>query len=262
MDKKQITDIIKDEEKPFISLSRLAEKFHSQPNWAKSLEFLIGGVTLGGTLTSCRGTVTPQPPPPGPVEQIYYNVPYVAQAADSQLAEVASTIMVLNYYGENLSMETFKEKITSSGNIDYNKLIDYLNDNNYTYDFFGIYPTEGIDNIKKVLERGPVMIKKESNLDAPSSNPYRVLIGWDDNKETFITHDPIKGKNFEIKYEDFFDYPFDYPGLREKHVVWPTDICWTYEIRPENKLKDDMKKYQEQAINIVDSQMKPILGKF
>jgi len=254
MNKKNLSDIV-NEEKPLLSLSRLAEKFNNQPYGLKAAEAIIGGGLSLATLTSCSGIVTPQPP--GQLEQLYYNVPYVALPADSQLGGVASVIMVLNYYDEGLSMESFGPKITTDGRLDYKKLSDYLEDNNYSHDFFRIDAIDGINNIKGVLERGPVMIIKELNLNGSySSNPYRVLIGWDNNKETFITHDPIKGKNFEINYGDFFDHSY------KCMLVKCIDVCLFYEIRPKNRLKDDTKRYQEQAINIVDSQMDSILGKF
>lgn len=36
-----------------------------------------------------------------------------------------------------------------------------------------------------------------------SAYHFRVVIGYDDKKEEFITHDPTLGKNYKISYSDF-----------------------------------------------------------
>lgn len=191
----------------------------------KLFQNLILIVLILFTLTSCTGsgTVTPETPqtPPGPVEELYYNVPYVPQPAGSELCGVASAIMVLNYYGENLSINTFGPTITTNGKIDFTKLYPCLDDKGYTHDFFKVSEREGIDGIKEVLERGPFMVQQKFSLTSDFQH-HRVIIGYDDDKEEFITHDPQRGENFKIKYNDFFDI-----SIYEK--------CWCFEIRPKNK---------------------------
>ena len=216
-------------------------------NCNKLFQNLILIILILITLTSCVGNGTVTPEPPGSVEYMYYEVPYVAQPAGSQLCGVASSIMVLNYYGENLSMSTFGPTITTDGEIDLNKLYLYLDDKGYTHDFFKVGKSEGIDGIKEVLERGPFMVEQKFSLTDDSEH-HRVLIGYDDNKENIITHDPLRGENFKIKYDDFFDI-----SLYEK--------CWCFEIRPKNKGEKDTKNYQEKAIKIIDSHMDSIIGK-
>ncbi len=182
------------------------------------------------TLTSCTGNGTVMPESPG--LYIYYEVPYVSQPVGSELCGVATSIMVLNYYGENLSMNTFGPTITTDGQIDINKLFQYCDNNGYTHDFFKVSKLEGIDGIKEVLERGPFMVGQKLSLtsDPNDLKHMRVLIGYDDNNEEIITHDPAIGENFKIKYDDFFDIS-----------IW--DKCWCFEIRPENKGEKDTKNY-------------------
>lgn len=216
-------------------------------NCNKLFQNLILIVLILFILTSCAGNGTVTPEPLDPVEYMYYEVPYVSQPAGSELCGVASSIMVLNYYGENLSMNTFGPTITTDGQIDLNKLFLYLDDKRYTHDFFKVSEFEGIDGTKEVLERGPSMVEQKYSLTDDSKH-HRVLIGYDDNKEEIITHDPLIGKNFKIKYDDFFDI-----SLYEK--------CWFFEIRPKNKGEKDTKNYKEKEIQRANSQMDSILGK-
>ncbi len=249
MDKKNLSDIINNEDKsnnedkPFLSLARLAEKFENQPPLAKTIEILLGLGVAGISVPSCTaGTVIPEPP--GPVEELYYNVPYVAQPAGSGLCGVASSIMVLNYYGENLSMSTFGPTITTDEKLDVPKLHSYLMDNGYTLDFFKVSKFDGIDAIIDVLKRGPFMAEQKYSLTDDTKH-IRVFIGYDNNKGEFTTHDPLRGKDFKIEYDDLFDI-----SLNKQ--------CWIFEIRPENK---DTKSYQEKAIQLVNSQIDSILRK-
>lgn len=168
--------------------------------------------------------------PPEPVEELYYNVPYVAQPAGSQLCGVASSIMVLNYYDKNLSMSTFGPTITTNGKLDIIKLQFYLMDIGYTFDPFRISESQGIDEVIDVLERGPVMLWQKHSLTTDFKH-HRVLIGYDNNEEEFISHDPSRGKDFKMSYDEFFDLSFNYS-------------CYFFEIRPENRGEKFKESYQ------------------
>jgi uncharacterized protein YvpB len=187
-------------------------------NCNKIFQNLILIILILITLTSCSGNGTITPESPG--LYIYYEVPYVSQPVGSELCGVASSIMVLNYYGENLSMNTFGPTITGTdGKVDLNKIEIYLNDNGYNH----------IDVIINVLERGPFMVTQKYSLTDDTKH-HRVFIGYDNNKEEIITHDPLRGKNFKISYDDFF-------------AISINSKCWCFEIRPENKGEKDTKIY-------------------
>ena len=73
MDKNNLVNII-NEDKPFLSLAGLAEKFEKQPLGAKVAEILLlDGLSLIPLASRTEGVVTPEPPP-GPVEELYLGV--------------------------------------------------------------------------------------------------------------------------------------------------------------------------------------------
>lgn len=172
-------------------------------------------------LTSCNGTGTPQPPESQEEEQLYYDVPYIPQPEGSKLCGVAAGIMILNYYGEKLSMDNFGPNITGDdGKLDISEFSAYVTNNGYSLDPFNIDKSLGIDKVIEVLERGPVMVVQKYSLTDEREHS-RVLIGYNKNKEEIISHDPSRGKDFKIRYDNFFDLSVE------------EQCCYFFEIRPE-----------------------------
>ena len=83
-----------------------------------------------------------------------------------------------------------------------------------------------IENIKKILSEGKILIVAvdgdllaNPNYQIPKpANHKLVIIGYDDNKQEFITHDPgtSKGDSYRYNYQKLIEAITDYPtGYKE-----------------------------------------------
>jgi len=245
MAENNLVDIIKNEDKPILSLARLAEKFENQPYVAKVAEVIVGvGLSLG-TLTSCTGTVTPEPP--GQIEEIYLGVPVVKQPADKLWCLPAATKSVLNYYGMEITQEEIADYVinpeTGLGNT------SLLEENANKLGIEVCNKTMILGEIKDEIKKGnPVMVTLDYSLELKDNHIY-VIDGFNEEEMRLMcpirgfiywSYDYIKQLNDNLWADESGDYK---PNLYYTTLVWPKD-----------KSIKDSNFYREKAIQIVREQ--------
>ena len=260
MSKNNLENIIKKEDKPFLSLARLAEKFHSQPYATKIAEVLIGGGLSLGTLVSCTGTVTPEPPPPqqstepivtpepsqppGPVEELYLGVPVVKQE-ELLWCLPAATKSVLNYYGMEITQKEIADYVIAEDGLGYALLLEK---NAYR---LGIEvhanETRTLEEIKnEIMKENPVIVLLDYSLEQ-KDNHFYIIDGF--NEEEMRLMCPIRG---------FVYWSYDY--IKELNNNWwvgegggTSSLYYTTLVWPKDKsIKSNF--YREKAIQIIREQ--------
>ncbi len=254
MNKNNLVNIIrKNEDKPFLSLTRLAEKFENQPYGAKVAEVLVGGGLSLGTLVSCTGTVIPEPPqPPESVEELYLGVPIVKQPEGKEWCLPASAQSVLNYAGMDITQQEIAPYVME-GNVGYNF---NLANNAEELGIDVNLKNRTLEEIKEeIIKERPPIVLLDYSLTNPANHSY-VIDGFSDTKQEVRLMCPSRGyinmsyNNFKKLNDNTWGQEWD---LYSTTSIWPKD----------NALKESSKNYnREKAIQIVDSQMDSILGKF
>jgi len=254
MDKNNLVNIIrKNEDKPFLSLTRLAEKFENQPYGAKVAELLLGGgATLFG-LTSCSGTVIPEPP--GPVEEnkIEYDVPLINSKYLNDCMS-CSAKMAYDFFGlgNNLTLKELWNIYTPGGD-DSMAVVNFMNHAlSLGYDLFKEEKL-GFDEIYNELKKGNLIIYQSDFSLTDSTDHASLITGIDLENEMLYRNDSSLGKVKE-----------DFDTVRERNYQWSMgtqEECWGVVLWPKDKAIKDTKDPREKAIQIVNSQIDSILGK-
>jgi hypothetical protein len=207
-------------------------------------------VALGSMLGGCDGTVTPQPPPPGPVEEIYLGVPVVYQPEGKGWCLPASAQSVLNYAGMDIMQQEIAPYVME-GNVGY---AFNLANNSEKLGIDAYLEKRTLEEIKEeiIKERPPIVLLDYSLTD--SDNHYYVVNGFSDIKQEVSLMCPIRGY-MDMSYNEFKKLNDSVWG-EEGHPYSTTSI-W-----PKDESIKNINNYKEKAIRIVDSQMDSILGEF
>jgi len=246
MAENNLVDIIKNEDKPFLSLARLAEKFENQPYVAKVAEVLVGvGLSLG-TLTSCTGTVTPEPPEQ--IEEIYLGVPVVKQPADKTWCLVASTKSVMNYYGMEITQEEIADYVISEDGWGYDSLL-VDNASKLGINAYMDYSVS-LNKIKQELTKGnPLIVVLDYSL-TNKGNHYYVIDGFDNTNQQLRFMCPIRG---------YVYWSYDYVKELNNNLWideegYESDTFRVTFVSPKDKSKMDNITNAQKAIQILSEQ--------
>ena len=177
-------------------------------------------------LTSCSGVVTPElqldlDEEINKVEEIgyvYLDVPY-EKYAGANWCLPASGAMTFKYFGMNISQSQIASKVISNGSSSVFKFISFAKN----LGFETQYQCKTIEEIKTLLEEDiPIIAIQNYSLTILKSHA-RVIIGYDDEKQEMITHDPTVGEDYKISYSDFVALNFDSNPDKCKVVILSND---------------------------------------
>ena len=173
-------------------------------------------------LTSCNGVVTPElqldlDEDTNKVEEIdyvYLDVPYEKYAGTNWCLP-ASGAMTFKYFGENITQSEIASKVITNGTSSVFKFISYAKN----LGFETKYQCKTIDEIKSLLDEDTPLIAVQNYSLTILKSHARVIIGYDDEKQEMITHDPTAGKDYIISYSDFLALNFDSDSGKCKVIV-------------------------------------------
>ena len=177
-------------------------------------------------LTSCSGVVTPElqldlDEEINKVEEIgyvYLDVPY-EKYAGANWCLPASGAMTFKYFGMNISQSQIASKVITNGTSSVFKFISFAKN----LGFETQYQCKTIEEIKTLLEEDiPIIAIQNYSLTILKSHA-RVIIGYDDEKQEMITHDPTVGEDYKISYSDFVALNFDSNPDKCKVVILSND---------------------------------------
>jgi len=163
-------------------------------------------------LTSCSGVVTPELQldldeeidKVEEIDYVYLDVPFEKYAGVNWCLP-ATGAMTFKYFGENISQAQIASKVISNGSSSVFKFISFAKN----LGFDTKYQCKTIEEIKVLLEEDiPVIAVQNYSLTILKSHA-RVIIGYDDEKQEMITHDPTAGEDYKISYSDFVALNFD-----------------------------------------------------
>ncbi len=164
-------------------------------------------------LTSCSGVVTPPElqldldEDINKVEEIgyvYLDVPY-EKYAGANWCLPASGAMTFEYFGENISQAEIASKVITNGTSSVFKFISFAKN----LGFDTKYQSKTIEEIKVLLDEDIPLIAVQNYSLSILKSHTRVIIGYDDEKQEMITHDPTAGEDYKISYSDFLALNFD-----------------------------------------------------
>ncbi len=202
--------------KKFKTLLRKTEEMEENNMKAKTMGkatvtlFLMLIVSL--FLTSCSGVVTPELQldldeeidKVEEIDYVYLDVPF-EKYAGANWCLPATGAMTFKYFGENISQAQIASKVISNGSSSVFKFISFAKN----LGFDTKYQCKTIEEIKVLLEEDiPVIAVQNYSLTILKSHA-RVIIGYDDEKQEMITHDPTAGEDYKISYSDFLALNFD-----------------------------------------------------
>jgi len=169
------------------------------------------------TLTSCSAVVVT------PVEEYHYvsGVPYVRQATLTWCLP-ASGVMVFNYYGVNVTQQQVADKVINedTGLSSTKKLREYARELGFEAEFRNLT----LEWVKKVLQQDvPIIIAQDFSLIGTTLHA-RVVIGYDDEKQELITHDPCIGKNYTLSYLEAIALNNIEPPFFNSNMIYPKDV--------------------------------------
>ena len=129
-----------------------------------------------------------------------YEVPYEVQG-DSHWCGPASLVMVLGYWDAVLLQEDVASIVYDSSRRLTNVSVMAAYPRNYGFNSSVLNGSIGC--LKEWILRGcPVIVLQKYSL-VNAYGHYRVVVGYDDEKEVFMTFDPFVGPNYNISYADF-----------------------------------------------------------
>jgi hypothetical protein len=163
-------------------------------------------------LTSCSGVVTPdlqldldeEINKVEEIDYVYLDVPYEKYAGVNWCLP-ASGAMTFKYFGMNISQSQIASKVITNGSSSVFKFISFAK----SLGFETKYQSKTIEEIKVLLEENTPVIAVQNYSLTLSYSHARVIIGFDDEKQEVITHDPTAGKDYKISYSDFLALNFD-----------------------------------------------------
>ena len=163
-------------------------------------------------LTSCSGVVTPElqlglDEEINKVEEInyvYLDVPYEKYAGVNWCLP-ASGAMTFKYFGMDISQNQIASEVITNGTSSVFKFISYAKG----LGFETKYQCKTIEEIKALLDEDTPLIAVQNYSLTILKSHARVIIGYDDEKQEMITHDPTVGEDYKISYSDFVALNFD-----------------------------------------------------
>jgi uncharacterized protein with PQ loop repeat len=169
-------------------------------------------LTVSLFLTSCSGVVTPdlqldldeEINKVEEIDYVYLDVPYEKYAGVNWCLP-ASGAMTFKYFGMNISQSQIASKVITNGSSSVFKFISFAK----SLGFETKYQSKTIEEIKVLLEENTPVIAVQNYSLTLSYSHARVIIGFDDEKQEVITHDPTAGKDYKISYSDFLALNFD-----------------------------------------------------
>jgi hypothetical protein len=177
-------------------------------------------------LTSCSGVVTPElqldlDEDINKVEEIgyvYLDVPY-EKYAGANWCLPATGAMTFKYFGENISQAEIASKVITNGESSIYKFISFAKN----LGFDTKYKCKTIEEIKALLDEDTPLIAVQNYSLTILKSHARVIIGYDDEKQEMITHDPTAGEDYKISYSDFLALNFDSNPDKCKVVILSND---------------------------------------
>ncbi len=161
-----------------------------------------------------------------PPEHLIYGVPYESQPAGSSYCGEASLYMIVHYWDE-------KSTVTQEYLI--KELFSPLFDSTFPYAIEHYLASKGftvvtdrsgnIETVKQYVCQDIPVLVVNSITAMNNSGHFRVVIGYDDEKEEITCHDPALGNNYIMTYTEFFGawdfyhywmmaaYPSDYKKI-------------------------------------------------
>jgi len=163
-------------------------------------------------LTSCNGVVTPElqldlDEEINKVEEIgyvYLDVPFEKYAGTNWCLP-ATGAMTFKYFGFNISQWEIASKVITNGQSSIYKFISFAKN----LGFDTKYKCKTIEEIKALLDEDTPLIAVQNYSLTILKSHARVIIGYDDEKQEMITHDPTAGEDYKISYSDFLALNFD-----------------------------------------------------
>ena len=177
-------------------------------------------------LTSCSGVVTPelQLDPEEDVNKVeeigyvYLDVPY-EKYAGANWCLPATGAMTFKYHGFNVSQSEIASKVITNGESSIYKFISFAKN----LGFDTKYKCKTIEEIKALLDEDTPLIAVQNYSLTILKSHARVIIGYDDEKQEMITHDPTAGEDYKISYSDFVALNFDSNPDKCKVVILSND---------------------------------------
>lgn len=163
-----------------------------------------------------------------------YNVPYVRQT-DTYWCGPASLTMILNYWSANVTQEEVATEIydPATNLTTISEMKAYPQEREFKTEEL----TGSINHLKEWISRGcPLIVLQKFSLQNTYGH-YRVVVGYNDEKELVITFDPILGSNYNLTYTEFAE-------LWKPGSTFST-FNWTLVVIPKDSfLTNLMEKYQ------------------
>lgn len=248
MSENSLVNIIKNEDKPFLSLARLAEKFENQPYGAKIAEVIIGGGFSLGTLVSC---VSQQ------LSEVKLYVPVIYQETNIWCGAACGQSWYLSQ-GVSITQKELAEIMIKDNNLpDLSLLLIDARDNK-GYDIgWNYYSSSG--KLKNLLKQGitpfynstSTIMKEETYTKGEPLGHCRLIYGFKEEEggnDKFFMMDPAPGRGYiTINLETAEKMNMAYHGSESFNLSW---------IYPKNK--DE--KNQKTAEAVVNEQINEILS--
>ena len=170
---------------------------------------VILGIVLVIFLSGCK-----KPNPEPSITEVKLNVPY-EKYAGANWCLPASGVMVLKYYGENITQAQIANKIIVEGTSSTFKMVFYARELGYESKFCYIK----IEEIEEYLRQGvPLIVVQKYSLSITNTH-CRVIIGFDSVKRELTLHDPSGKSNYKISYSEFFQFGFDSSKISQVIII-------------------------------------------
>ena len=172
--------------------------------WIIALIFILALLLLSGCKKPVKPTIT----------KILLSVPYEkVQGKDWCLP--ASGVMVLKYYGENVSQTEVANKVIIDGDSSSFRLVSYARE----LGFFAAWKRTSITEIEGYLREGiPLIVIQKYSLSIKNTH-CRVIVGFDSVKAELTLHDSAGESNHKMSYEAFFDLGFDSSKMSQIIII-------------------------------------------
>jgi len=177
-------------------------------------------------MTSCSGVVTPELQldleeginKVEEIDYVYLDVPYEKYGGVNWCLP-ASGAMTFKYFGMDISQSQIASKVITNGTSSVFKFISFAKN----LGFDTKYQCKTIDEIKSLLDEDTPLIAVQNYSLTILKSHARVIIGYDDEKQEMITHDPTAGEDYKISYSDFVALNFDSNPDKCKVVILSND---------------------------------------
>jgi len=174
-----------------------------------------------------------------PVEgHLIQGVPFCKQE-NKNYCGPAALAMVLGYWQgkneltqEKISSHIFKEDALITNNSD---MVFYPREQAFvTYSFNG-----DMEQLKNIIKKDFPLIILQKVIGKINKGHYRVILGYDDNREIVIVNDPLIGEKYGISYKTFLDLWSFGTDLNRRN--------WTLLVLPSSK-KEYLQEFPDSAV--------------